>query len=207
MTKKIGITKNGLKEICTVESKCKRHCLHINGSIKAEPLKDADLIDMTTNDLMEIFVDSNGHEVHVHSEGNCAGQHCSIHNPSSHPLTNAPLNWRDDRKMMERICAHGVGHPDPDDVSYNVMVLGKNEEVYSTHGCDGCCAAPTASDSKSKQHIVKESDLLPWTGMSLSEARSKLTGLHLSKEGLTDGEREILYIAEALLRQIDEGKA
>ena len=34
-----------------------------------------------------------------------------------------------DRRIMERICPHGVGHPDPDDVLNQDRV----------HGCDGCC--------------------------------------------------------------------
>lgn len=37
-------------------------------------------------------------------------------------------HWRDDRSFMERICPHGVGHPDPDD-----------EHADPIHGCDGCC--------------------------------------------------------------------
>lgn len=45
---------------------------------------------------------------------------------------------------------------------------------------------------------------LPKTGMALSEARAKLSGLHLSKEALSEGEREILYLAEGLLRLYDE---
>ena len=45
---------------------------------------------------------------------------------------------------------------------------------------------------------------LPWTDLTLEDARSKLSGLHFAKEALTDREREILYIAEALLRLIDE---
>lgn len=40
-------------------------------------------------------------------------------------------NWRDDRKSMERICSHGVGHPDPDCLNLDRM-----------HGCDGCCSPP-----------------------------------------------------------------
>lgn len=39
--------------------------------------------------------------------------------------------------------------------------------------------------------------------MTLSEARSRLSGLHFAKEALTDSEREILYVAEALLRYVD----
>lgn len=208
MAEKTGITKNGIEEICTVEGVCKRHHTHFNSTpIKAKPLKAVDVIDIIINDRMEIFIDGNGRKVDVHASGQCAGQNCSIHNPSNHVLKDAPLTWRSDRRMMERICSHGVGHPDPDDVSYNVMVLDKDEESYSMHGCDGCCSNGTmVAEASAAKLSVKESDLLPWTGMSLQQARSKLTSLHFAKEGLTEGEREILYIAEALLRQIDESK-
>lgn len=65
----------------------------------------------------------------VHSESQCAGRACCIHNPSDHHMREWPQNFRSDRYMMERICSHGVGHPDPDDTSGD-----------SVHGCDGCCA-------------------------------------------------------------------
>ena len=38
--------------------------------------------------------------------------------------------------MFERICEHGIGHPDPDQVSY-WQRWGK--EALAIHGCDGCC--------------------------------------------------------------------
>lgn len=65
---------------------------------------------------------------HVHPSDRCEGQHCVIHHPSDHHMREWPLNWRDDRKLMERICPHGVGHPDPDDIN-----------IDHIHGCDGCC--------------------------------------------------------------------
>lgn len=43
-------------------------------------------------------------------------------------------HWRPDRGIMERVCEHGVGHPDPDDVK--VQAGGWTETI---HGCDGCC--------------------------------------------------------------------
>lgn len=46
-------------------------------------------------------------------------------------------------------------------------------------------------------------EFLPKTAMTLREARSRLSGLHFAKDALTDTEREVLYIAEALLRYID----
>jgi hypothetical protein len=67
--------------------------------------------------------------VGVHPAARCAGEPCCIHNPSDHHMRGWPQHWRDDRKIMERICVHGVGHPDPDDPT-----------VDTVHGCDGCCA-------------------------------------------------------------------
>jgi hypothetical protein len=65
----------------------------------------------------------------VHPKTKCKGQHCCIHNPSDHHMKEWPQNWRDDRGIMERICPHGIGHPDPDDPSTDKV-----------HGCDGCCS-------------------------------------------------------------------
>lgn len=64
----------------------------------------------------------------VHPPERCAGQHCVIHNPSDHAMRDFPTHWRNDRKIMERICPHGVGHPDPDEINPDTV-----------HGCDGCC--------------------------------------------------------------------
>ena len=65
----------------------------------------------------------------------CAGQYCVIHNPSNHRMRDWPLHWRNDRGIMERLCIHGIGHPDPDDVAYHM----RNGDDISVHGCDGCC--------------------------------------------------------------------
>lgn len=74
----------------------------------------------------------------VHKKGKCAGEHCSIHNPSDHHMKEWPLNWRSDSGVMERICPHGVGHPDPDHMDY-VISLDRGLEYQGVHGCDGCC--------------------------------------------------------------------
>ena len=69
-----------------------------------------------------------------HPKGQCNGTICVLHNPTEHSMRDFPLHWRIDRGIMERICPHGVGHPDPDD--YNVYT-GKDDGI---HGCDECCA-------------------------------------------------------------------
>lgn len=80
----------------------------------------------------------------VHGRDQCAGEFCCIHNPSDHPLRHRPLNWRwappyDYRRIMERICEHGVGHPDPDDVKV------RSSSYEGIHGCDGCCSRTRGS--------------------------------------------------------------
>lgn len=76
----------------------------------------------------------------THPEGACSGEYCSIHNPSDHALKDAPLNWRGDRGLMERICEHGVGHPDPDHLAHTERLHGaRAAQVESVHGCDFCC--------------------------------------------------------------------
>lgn len=48
-----------------------------------------------------------------------------------------------------------------------------------------------------------EPTVLPLVGLTLDEARERLTSLHFAKEMLSDHERELLAIAEGLLRLID----
>ena len=84
--------------------------------------------------------------IKYHSEEQCDGRHCPFHNPSDHIMINFPLLLRDDLPvpLMERTCKHGVGHPDPDSLSYIRDVLGKSG--WGIHGCDGCCREPNKSE-------------------------------------------------------------
>lgn len=72
-----------------------------------------------------------GQRIYAHAQEVCADQPCTIHNPTPHHMVTWDQNWRSDRSIMERICKHGVGHPDPDDLTTDTM-----------HGCDGCCTPP-----------------------------------------------------------------
>lgn len=73
----------------------------------------------------------------THDPALCEGRGCAIHNhPSDHPLKDAPLYWRADRGILERICEHGVGHPDADSAAY-LRSIGRSWE--NVHGCCGCC--------------------------------------------------------------------
>lgn len=72
----------------------------------------------------------------VHFREDCKAP-CVIHYPSVHHMTTWPLHWRLDRLIFERICPHGVGHPDPDQFSHWEET---GQDSQSIHGCDGCCA-------------------------------------------------------------------
>lgn len=73
--------------------------------------------------------------VNVHPAGTCRGEWCTVHNRSEHSMRSFPQAWRADRMMMERICPHGVGHPDPDECT----LMGPDGQAQASHGCDGCC--------------------------------------------------------------------
>lgn len=51
-------------------------------------------------------------------------------------MTGWPIHWRQDKATAERICAHGVGHPNPDDARHHARI-GRD---VSNHECDGCCS-------------------------------------------------------------------
>jgi hypothetical protein len=82
----------------------------------------------------------------VHPPDACAVRACAIHNPSGHHMRSWPTNFRSRWEPgsikpdhMERICPHGIGHPDPDDLAYQKSI--GNGDV-AVHGCDGCCEDP-----------------------------------------------------------------
>jgi len=80
----------------------------------------------------DVFVTGTGQIIRwLHHKSNCEGRPCVIHNQSDHHMRNWPTHWRNDRKIMERLCPHGIGHPDPDDITTDTV-----------HGCDGCCSPP-----------------------------------------------------------------
>lgn len=97
----------------------------------------------------ELWVDGAGKYVEIHERtDDCLEHGCCIHNPSNHPMRDFPQVWREaipivDLKPshMERICPHGIGHPDPDSLAY-LRRTGREDLArhLSVHGCDGCCS-------------------------------------------------------------------
>lgn len=84
----------------------------------------------------------------IHAEDECFLEHCCIHNPSNHPLRDAPMDWWGEFRHMVRVCVHGVSHPDPDDLAFKMATLDwiTVEAISSVHlmeeSCDGCCHTP-----------------------------------------------------------------
>lgn len=81
-----------------------------------------------------------GPPVVVHDEDNCVGERCCIHDPSPHPLRNAPLVWK--KPSMLRRCEHEVDHPDPDDLvwRFGSVAFGRRR---LRHVCAcWCCGLP-----------------------------------------------------------------
>ena len=78
--------------------------------------------------IEKVTLENTKEYVYVHTEDMCEGEVCYIHNRTDHHMRSYPQHWRDDRWIMERICPHGIGHPDPDDPTEDRM-----------HKCDGCC--------------------------------------------------------------------
>jgi hypothetical protein len=69
---------------------------------------------------------------------------CPIHRASRHALHAAPMAWRVDIELLERICPHGIHHPDPDDLTRQEQVHGTTHQTQlERHDCDGCCRAET----------------------------------------------------------------
>jgi len=90
---------------------------------------------------VDVIALHDGTVMQVHPERECLTP-CPIHAPSVHPLNTAPLNWRAANRLWERICRHGCGHPDPDDVAFKqatMMPKVFQMYAYAMHACDGCC--------------------------------------------------------------------
>lgn len=87
--------------------------------------------------LMEHAVQKDDILLHqVHSYSVCRGRECIIHRPDRRDSDLWPLLWREDRGIFERICPHGVGHPDRAQRDY---WLRTEQEHNFIHGCDFCC--------------------------------------------------------------------
>lgn len=74
--------------------------------------------------------------VNVHPQTACNGRACPIHNLSDHNMRHLPQHFRTDNGLMERVCTHGIGHPDPDALPF---FEEQGIEGMGIHGCCGIC--------------------------------------------------------------------
>jgi hypothetical protein len=105
----------------------------------------------------------------MHRREQCEGEPCTFHNPSNHHMKDWPITVRYDRYgLAERLCPHGVGHPDIDSVNwlkglydsgvlFRIGVLDPPDperakepnfdayNIFTTHGCCGCCIPPMSA--------------------------------------------------------------
>lgn len=103
-----------------------------NSLTPGDPLIAQAVLDLQDGDMVLV---ENGALLKVHQPSACSGRHCWVHDPTPGHMVSWPIRWRDDKGTAERLCAHGIGHPDVDDIAYHLLV-GRN---VSVHGCDGCC--------------------------------------------------------------------
>ena len=90
----------------------------------------------------ELVALDSGQVLRIHSKDECAGTPCPFHAPSNHHMVTWAKNWRGDWALVERLCEHGIGHPDPDSVAY--LERRHDFSMLTDHRCDGCCASGTA---------------------------------------------------------------
>lgn len=127
----------------------------------------------------------------VHNENKCATEYCTLHNRSDHHMRAFPQHWRDDQLFMERICPHGIGHPDPDELKLHRGWLG-------AHGCDGCCQKPPANDPVNHPNhytAYKGIEVIQLTEM-LNFCRGNAVK-YIARAGLKDPAKEIEDLKKA----------
>lgn len=81
-----------------------------------------------------VLLENTGYFLICHLPSACVNnKKCTMHARSEHSMRSFPQQFRWDTDLMERVCEHGVGHPDPDEINLD-------KDGRASHGCDGCCA-------------------------------------------------------------------
>lgn len=122
-------------------------------------VKNAPLPDGFLDELSNKFYTGAGQRLGAtHPRTNqCDDRGCVIHNPSDHGMRHMKTLWRGDRYLMERLCEHGVGHPDPDDMSFKKRTMSAERyEVEGVHGCDGCCSVAVSPKVQAVNEVMEE---------------------------------------------------
>jgi hypothetical protein len=99
--------------------------------------------------LVEVQLEHSPVILVAHPFTKCDGTVCALHNRTDHAMRSFPQHWRYDRGLIERICPHGVGHPDPDQRGYLVQRYGERRaDAEFIHGCcwERCCVTGNNSN-------------------------------------------------------------
>lgn len=87
--------------------------------------------------VFDVYTDGSGQELqNVHLPSQCKYRYCVIHHPWPGPWQNWPTFWRSDKRIMERTCYHGVGHPAAEEYLFHPWTA-------LDHTCCGCPCTPT----------------------------------------------------------------
>lgn len=68
------------------------------------------------------------------------------------------MNWTKATRasgLIEHVCEHGVGHPDPASAAHEAARRGHDTDTWLIHGCDGCCGRPDFPGSP-RQKVLDE---------------------------------------------------
>lgn len=157
-------------------------------------------------DIGESITLLNGETLKTHRKDACTGPPCVIHSPSDHPLKGAPLFWRPERMLMERVCEHGVHHPDPDDRSHWERRIGDDPisrgflDLRIEHeDCDGCCTGTYEEpEPPGPTQIEKLQEVIRLYGATWTEGREHGPFPHLPD----GGELRIVDALECVLRSM-----
>lgn len=112
----------------------------------------AAVLDLERGEMVAIH---NGILSKVHRAEHCLGPHCWVHNPSTHHMCTWPVEWSANERTAQRICQHGLSHPDPDDVAFH-QDHGRD---VTMHDCDGCCIGVGVPYARQMEDLVTPAEL------------------------------------------------
>lgn len=101
-----------------------------------EILRDT-LDHLDTEDETVFTTDSGVKLENVHREQDCSGRFCVIHRPAPGPWSNWTMHWREDWRLMVRICPHDVHHIAIEEI-LRLPLLGMSGHEHPA-GCDCPC--------------------------------------------------------------------
>jgi hypothetical protein len=104
--------------------------------------------------LVAATLEHSSETVMAHMKLDCVGRACPLHNRSEHGMRGWQQTWRSDIRIIERVCPHGVGHPDPDQFMFWDL---RGELVEKrTHVCDGCCTPVMPAKTMTRVELINE---------------------------------------------------